>query len=48
MTIEWPRKSGRMLEFPEVDRVEWVVPVVAKDRVIEAQAELFDRLEEAL
>jgi predicted NUDIX family NTP pyrophosphohydrolase len=23
-TIEWPRGSGRVREFPEVDRVEWV------------------------
>ncbi len=22
--LEWPRGSGRMLEFPEIDRVEWV------------------------
>lgn len=48
LTIEWPRKSGRTIEFPEVDRVEWVTPAVARERVIEAQAELFDRLESAL
>jgi predicted NUDIX family NTP pyrophosphohydrolase len=46
ITIEWPRKSGEFREFPEVDRVEWVTPETAKERVIEAQAELFDRLED--
>ncbi len=42
--IEWPPRSGRRIEIPEVDRVEWVTPEVARQRVIAAQAELFDRL----
>lgn len=46
--IEWPRGSGERLTFPEVDRVEWVTPRVARERVINAQAELFDRLERLL
>lgn len=46
--IEWPPGSGRLAEFPEVDRVEWVTPDVARQRVIKAQAEFFDRLEVAL
>ena len=33
--IEWPPKSGRRHEFPEVDRVEWVDPDTARERVIE-------------
>jgi predicted NUDIX family NTP pyrophosphohydrolase len=46
--IEWPPKSGRYQKFPEVDRVEWVAPETARERVIKAQAEFFDRLDQAL
>jgi len=46
--IEWPPRSGRRIEIPEVDRVEWVAPEEAKRLVIAAQAELFDRLLESL
>ena len=46
--IEWPPKSGERLSFPEVDRVEWVSPPVARERVIRAQGEFFDRLERIL
>lgn len=42
--LEWPPKSGRMIEVPEVDRVEWVSLDLAKERTITGQAELFDRL----
>ncbi len=42
--IEWPPRSGRLIEIPEVDRVEWFRPEEAKERVIKAQGELFDRL----
>ncbi len=42
--LEWPPRSGRFVETPEVDRVEWFTPDAAGERVIEAQAELFDRL----
>ena len=43
--IEWPPKSGEMIEIPEVDRVEWVAPSTARNLVIEGQIPLFDRLE---
>lgn len=42
--LEWPPKSGRMIEVPEVDRVEWVSPGQARERTIKGQADLFDRL----
>ncbi len=48
LEIEWPPKSGRVQEFPEVDRVDWVDPATAKERVIKAQGEFFDRLEDFL
>lgn len=46
--IEWPPRSGRTIEIPEVDRVEWVTPDIAKTRVIRGQEPLFDRLVERL
>jgi predicted NUDIX family NTP pyrophosphohydrolase len=46
--LEWPPRSGRIREFPEVDRAEWFPLVVARERINPAQAELLDRLEAAL
>jgi predicted NUDIX family NTP pyrophosphohydrolase len=46
--LEWPPRSGRIGEFPEVDRFEWCAPGVARRRLVRAQAELVDRLEALL
>lgn len=43
-TIEWPPRSGRQAEFPEIDRVAWVTPDEARVRLNPAQAELVERL----
>jgi len=48
MRTEWPRGSGRWIEFPEVDRCGWFDPASARERMNPAQAELIDRLEAAL
>lgn len=48
MRTEWPRGSGRWIEFPEVDRCAWVGVATAKAKMNPAQAELVDRLEAAL
>jgi predicted NUDIX family NTP pyrophosphohydrolase len=48
MRTEWPRGSGRTIEFPEVDRAAWFDPATAKAKMNPAQAELVDRLEAAL
>jgi predicted NUDIX family NTP pyrophosphohydrolase len=48
MRTEWPRGSGRSIEFPEVDRCAWVDTATAKAKMNPAQAELVDRLEAAL
>jgi predicted NUDIX family NTP pyrophosphohydrolase len=42
--IEWPPRSGRTQEFPEVDRAGWFAPGEARQRLVPAQAELVDRL----
>jgi predicted NUDIX family NTP pyrophosphohydrolase len=46
--IEWPPRSGRTQEFPEVDRAAWFGLDAAREKLIEAQRELLDRLAEQL
>lgn len=45
-SCEWPPRSRRMQEFPEVDRAEWFTPDVAKKKIVAAQAPLIDQLME--
>lgn len=44
MRTEWPRGSGRVLQYPEVDRCEWFGPDEARRKLNPAQAEFVDRL----
>ncbi|MFE7506081.1 NUDIX domain-containing protein [Promicromonospora sp. NPDC057488] len=46
--IEWPPRSGRRIEVPEIDRVAWFAPDDARRVVVSAQAEFVDRLAEHL
>jgi predicted NUDIX family NTP pyrophosphohydrolase len=46
--LEWPPRSGRRQQFPEVDRAEWFGLAEARAKLIAAQAALLDRLLEAL
>jgi predicted NUDIX family NTP pyrophosphohydrolase len=48
MQMEWPRGSGKMLTFPEVDRCEWFDLPTAREKINSAQAELIDRLEASI
>jgi predicted NUDIX family NTP pyrophosphohydrolase len=43
-TIEWPPRSGRMAEFPEVDRAAWFPLEEAAEKLNPAQADLLVRL----
>ena len=45
-TMEWPPRSGRIQEFPELDRVEWIGLDRARDVIVKAQATFLDRLAE--
>jgi predicted NUDIX family NTP pyrophosphohydrolase len=47
-TLEWPPRSGRRREFPEVDRAGWFDPATAREKLLATQAELVDRLLTAL
>jgi predicted NUDIX family NTP pyrophosphohydrolase len=46
--IEWPPRSGKMQEFPEVDRAAWYDPDTARRKLVSAQRAFIDRLEELL
>lgn len=42
--LEWPRGSGRIQRFPEVDRVEWVPLAMARVKLLDGQVTFLDRL----
>jgi predicted NUDIX family NTP pyrophosphohydrolase len=44
LEIEWPPRSGRRIEIPEVDRAEWFELELAREKINPAQATLLDRL----
>jgi predicted NUDIX family NTP pyrophosphohydrolase len=46
--MEWPPRSGRMQEFPEVDRGGFVPIAVARTKLNPAQVAFLDRLVESL
>ena len=43
--IEWPPRSGKMRQFPEVDRAGWFAFEEARRKLVSAQAAFIDRLE---
>lgn len=42
--IEWPPRSGRRIEIPEVDRAEWFGLDAARAKINPGQVALLDRL----
>ena len=46
--LEWPPRSGKMQQFPEVDRAAWFDLETARRKAIPAQRAFIDRLEEQL
>lgn len=44
--LEWPPKSGRIQEFPEVDRAAWFPIETAKQKILKGQAGFLDQLQE--
>jgi len=47
-TIEWPPKSGKQQEFPEIDKGEWFDFVMSKQKLNETQASIVDELAKKL
>jgi predicted NUDIX family NTP pyrophosphohydrolase len=43
-TMEWPPRSGRMQEFPEVDRAAWFALDEARRMILSSQLPLLERL----
>jgi predicted NUDIX family NTP pyrophosphohydrolase len=46
--IEWPKGSGSVREFPEVDRVEWMTVEQARTKLLKGQVPFLDALVEML
>jgi predicted NUDIX family NTP pyrophosphohydrolase len=46
--MEWPPRSGRTQEFPEVDRAGWFGPEEARRKILRGQLGFIDRLEQVL
>lgn len=42
--LEWPKGSGRVREYPEVDRVGWFSMAQARVKILKGQLGLLDRL----
>lgn len=47
-SIEWPPRSGRLAEFPEIDRAEWFDLATAGRKLVRGQVPFLEALEKAL
>jgi len=45
-TMEWPPRSGRQQNFPEVDRAGWFTLEQAREKILKSQCPLLDQLEQ--
>lgn len=43
-TMEWPPRSGKQAEFPEIDRVEWFDVTTASAKLVRGQRPFLERL----
>ena len=46
--LEWPPKSGRRRNFPEVEQARWMSLAEARESMLESQLPMLDALEEKL
>ena len=47
-TLEWPPRSGRVRECPEIDRASWMTVDEARAKILVSQRPIIDALVEAL
>ncbi len=47
-SMEWPKGSGKMCEFPEIDRAAWLPLALARRKILKGQAALLDQLQNKL
>jgi predicted NUDIX family NTP pyrophosphohydrolase len=45
VAIEWPARSGRIINVPEIDRAAWFDMVLARRKILAGQKPLLDRVE---
>ena len=45
-TIEWPPRSGREAQFPEIDEAAWFSTDEAREKIVQSQIPLLERLEQ--
>ena len=43
-TVEWPPNSGTEQRFPELDRAAYFDPATAREKIVEGQRPVLDRL----
>ena len=46
--LEWPPRSGRVQEFPEIDRAAWFGLGEARAKLVKGQVPFLDRLRDAV
>jgi predicted NUDIX family NTP pyrophosphohydrolase len=46
--LEWPPRSGRVQEFPEIDRADWFGLDAARPKLVKGQVPFLDRLRDAV
>lgn len=47
-SLEWPPRSGRQREFPEVDRAGWFALATAREKITKGQLGFLDELSQIL
>jgi predicted NUDIX family NTP pyrophosphohydrolase len=47
-SIEWPPRSGKRQEFPEVDRAGWFTMELAKEKILKGQVSLLEELSQII
>ena len=46
--LEWPPRSGRVQQFPEIDRAAWLDVDLARTKLVKGQLPFLDRLVDAV
>jgi predicted NUDIX family NTP pyrophosphohydrolase len=47
-SMEWPPRSGRTQDFPEIDDARWFPTAVAREKLVKGQVPIIDALERRL
>jgi predicted NUDIX family NTP pyrophosphohydrolase len=47
-SMEWPPRSGKQKEFPEIDRAGWFTIQMGKEKILKGQTGFLEELEKIL